>query len=61
MNAISTFAATVIAESATSMCGNAWMDSYVRMSIGCAMGFTWFIVCVSLGDGADAGVRMDFA
>lgn len=61
MNAIATLVDTVIAEFATSICGNACLDSYVRMSVGCTMGFTWLLICVSLGDGADAGVRMDFA
>lgn len=61
MIAISTLVNTVIAETAMSMCGNAWMNFHVRMSVGCVMGFTWLLICVSLGDGADAGVRMDFA
>ncbi|KAI0759971.1 hypothetical protein BD413DRAFT_266467 [Trametes elegans] len=32
---------------------------YIRMSMGTAMFAMWYAVCASMGDGADAGVRMD--
>ncbi len=40
----------------------AWLArSRVWMSLGCALLYTWYTVCMSFGDGADAGVRMEFA
>ncbi|KAI0364137.1 hypothetical protein BV20DRAFT_50103 [Pilatotrama ljubarskyi] len=34
---------------------------FVRMSLGGAVLFAWWAACASLGDGADAGVRMEFS
>ncbi|KAI8974017.1 hypothetical protein BD414DRAFT_539935 [Trametes punicea] len=33
----------------------------LRMSMGTAVLLAWYAVCASMGDGADAGVRMDFS
>lgn len=35
--------------------------SYERMSVGSAVLLAWYAVCTSLGDGSDAGARMEFS